>query len=79
MQLDVSEKDCEELEYVLSRTLGDLRAKLDTASLGTPEEDELEDEELRIERILTRVASRRAAWRAQSAALDGLVGPSRLW
>lgn len=78
MQLDVSEPECQVLEDLLHQTLGDLRAKIDTTSIA--EEDEiLEQREVRVERLLSRVASRRRVWRAERAALDGLVGPDRRW
>ena len=79
MQLTVDERECQELEDLLSKTLGDLRAKLDTTWTGDEQERVLEQRESRVGRLLTRVASRRAAWRAEHAALDGLVGPERRW
>jgi len=79
VQLDVSERECEVLEDVLRRSLGDLRAALDTACIGDPAEEALEQREMRLGRLLTRVAARRAGWRAESAALDGLIGPERSW
>ena len=79
MQLDVSERECEVLEDVLRGTLGDLRAKLDTTSIGDAEDEALEQREVRVGRLLARVAARRSVWRAEYAALDGLVGPERRW
>ena len=77
--MDVSERDCEVLEDVLDKTLGDLRAKLDVTSIGSDDEEALEQRELRVGRLLARIASRRAVWRAECAALDGLVGAERRW
>ena len=79
MQLDVSEPECEVLEDLLNKSLGDLCAQTDTTWRGGDDEQALEQREVRTERLLARVASRRAVWRAESAALDGLVGPSRRW
>jgi hypothetical protein len=77
MQLQVSEPECEVLEDVLRRTLGDLRATLDSTSVDADEDRRLEQREYRVGRLLTRIASRRPTWRAECAALDGLVGPER--
>jgi hypothetical protein len=78
MQLDVSEPECQVLEDLLNQTLGNLRAMIDTTSIAK-QNYALEQREIRVQRLLSRVSPRRAVWRAESAALDGLVGPDLRW
>jgi hypothetical protein len=78
MRLDVSEAECEVLEDLLNQTLGNLRAQIDTTSIAELDY-QLEQREVRVQHLLAEVASRRRAWRAECASLDGLVGPNWRW
>jgi hypothetical protein len=79
MLLDLGEQECEVLEDVLKRTLGDLRIELDLTSFGDEEEQALEQYAARIRRLLASVRSRRSAPSAEYATLEGLVGAGARW
>jgi hypothetical protein len=77
MQVQVTQHEYQLLQDVLDQALGDLEARLYTTRPGEASELEHEDNELKA--LLHHIEAQHPMPAAESASLDGLVGPYRSW